>query len=122
MLAGIDSAIALVLAAFRKRKTQTEGNEANEEGEQRLKRWKIPKVEVEALPRNVVELVGLKVLNLDAMLQRAVAIDAGRSGPQGCVEDDGDASDVHGSCPDGLATDLGELVSERRAAGSTVSH
>ena len=54
-------------------------------------------VEIEAVARHVLELVRLKVLNLDEALECAVTINAGRFRPQGGVKDDGDALDVHGS-------------------------
>ena len=48
---------------------------------------------------NAVELVRLKVLNLDEALECTVTVNAGRLRPQGGIKDDGDALDFHGCGP-----------------------
>ena len=66
-------------------------------------------VEIEALAGNAIELMRLEVLDFDESLEGAVAVDARRFGPQGFVEDEADAADVHGSVSGFSATELGAL-------------
>ena len=53
-------------------------------------------IQVEALSGDAIQRHGLEMLDLDESLERPVAIDAGRLGPQDAVKDQGNATDLHG--------------------------
>ena len=74
-------------------------------------------VEVEALPRNRLQLRRPEMLDLDQIAQRAPAIHAGRFRAACVVEDQRDPSDVHRDSFPGLGTDRPRYQRDR----STVS-